>query len=302
MGDSTASGPSKRLRRLAAALEPVVGQVYFAPECHAAYAALGFAPSPGERNGVALPDGPAYFTSRGSLMGDVQGSVIAAAFAVFNPAVVVPAVSYGWTLTDADTIGAAREDGALGQLRRILGEQPAGAARAADLLRRAVEPLRPEGKPLFAGALAQPVPDDPLAASWRLGDCLREYRGDVHTISWVGAGFDAVEIGLLTELYWGLPLMSYIRTRAWSKDELETGLERLRAQGLVDAAGGFTPPGRAQREAVEVETDRRTEPIAAALGDGLEELCSILEPWGTAIRQAGGYLGAGPHDLARLTG
>ena len=40
MGDSTASASSKRLRRLAAALEPVVGQVYFSPECHEAYAAL----------------------------------------------------------------------------------------------------------------------------------------------------------------------------------------------------------------------------------------------------------------------
>jgi hypothetical protein len=39
-----------------------------------------------------------------------------------------------------------------------------------------------------------------------------------------------------------------------------------------------------------------------ALGDDLDELCRILEPWGAAIREAGGYLGAGPHDLARLTG
>ena len=36
-------------------------------------------------NGVALPDGPAYFTSRGSVMGQVPGELVAAAFAVFNP-------------------------------------------------------------------------------------------------------------------------------------------------------------------------------------------------------------------------
>ena len=52
-------------RRLAAALEPFAGQVYFAPECHEAYAALGFGPSPGRAGAVALPDGPAYFCSRG---------------------------------------------------------------------------------------------------------------------------------------------------------------------------------------------------------------------------------------------
>src|SRR4249919_4008482 len=98
-------------RRLGAALEPVVGQVYFSPECHAGYATLGFSPSSAKAGLVALPDGPAYFTSRGSVMGQVPGHLVAAAFGVFNPAVVVPAVSYGWTLTDAATICAARDAG-----------------------------------------------------------------------------------------------------------------------------------------------------------------------------------------------
>ena len=75
------------------ALEPVAGQVYFSPECHAAYAELGFSPSPATtKAGVALPDGPAYFTSRGSLLGQVPGEVVAAAFGVFNPDAVVPSV------------------------------------------------------------------------------------------------------------------------------------------------------------------------------------------------------------------
>ena len=54
---------STTARTLASLLEPVVGQVYFAPECHEAYADLGFNPSPGASGGVAMPDGPAYFTS-----------------------------------------------------------------------------------------------------------------------------------------------------------------------------------------------------------------------------------------------
>ena len=53
-------------RALAKVIEPIVGQVYFAPECHRRYAALGFSGSPGgSKDGVAFPDGPAYFTSRG---------------------------------------------------------------------------------------------------------------------------------------------------------------------------------------------------------------------------------------------
>jgi hypothetical protein len=52
---------SAAARALASALEPVAGQVYFSPECHEGYAALGFGPSPGKAAAVALPDGPAYF-------------------------------------------------------------------------------------------------------------------------------------------------------------------------------------------------------------------------------------------------
>ena len=75
---------STKARALGGALEPFVGQVYFSRECHQNYTALGFQPSPGEMNGVALPEGVAYFTSRGSLMGQVPGELVAAAFAVFS--------------------------------------------------------------------------------------------------------------------------------------------------------------------------------------------------------------------------
>jgi hypothetical protein len=156
------------------AIEPVAGQVYFSPECHAAYAELGFSPSPGTLpGGVQLPDGPAYFTSRGSLLGQVSGQVVAAAFAVFNPEVVVPSVEFGWARVDAPTICAARTQGALAQLMRVLGTEPAGLGRIVELLARAVAPLRPEGKPLFAGLSSLGLSGDPMADMWRLADLLR---------------------------------------------------------------------------------------------------------------------------------
>ncbi len=286
-------------RRLAAALEPVAAQVYFSPECHAAYAELGFGPSPGQANGVALPDGPAYFTSRGSVMGQVHPSVVAAAFAVFNPAVVLPAVAYGWTLTDATTIAAARDEGAIAQLCRILGNEPAGLHRAVQLLLRAVEPLHPAGKPLFSGLTSLAMPELPLGVAWRLTDLLREYRGDAHVAAWTGGGFDAPEIGLLTELYWGLPPRSYLRTRAWSTVDLDEAQERLLTRGLITEDGAsLTEEGRTGREAVEEMTDLMCRPITDALGDDLEELLAILSPWGAQVRAAGGYLPSGPHDLA----
>jgi hypothetical protein len=131
-----------------------------------------------------------------------------------------------------------------------------------------------------------------------MGDMLREFRGDSHTTAWVSAGLDATEIGLLSELYWGLPMRSYSRTRAWSDDQFTAAHERLRARGLVDETG-FTEAGRVAREDIEVHTDAQMSPAINALGDDLDELLSILTPWGETIRDGFGYLRAGPHDLAR---
>lgn len=286
-------------RRLAAALEPVAGQVYFSPECHAEYEKLGFGPSPGGFGSVQMPDGPAYFCSRGSCMGQVPGELVAAAFAVFNPAVVVPAVNDGWSKTDAATISAARTRGSVDQLERILGQEPAGADRARSLLQTAGERLRPEGRPLFAGMLSLELPDSPVGAAWRLADRLREYRGDAHTAAWTSAGLDATEVGLLSELYWGLPMRTYVRTRAWTNADLDAAEEGLRSKGLLDG-DGMSARGRQVREQIEEATDAQCEPIVDALGDGLDELVQILEPWAAAIRDAGGYPASGPHDLARL--
>jgi hypothetical protein len=285
---------SARARTLAAHIEPCIAQVYFAPECHSNYEKLGFSASPATLNGVAMPDRPAYFTSRGSLMGQVAPHVVAAAFAVFNPTAVVPAVQFGWSITDAPTIFSARREGAVGQLRRIVGEAPEGLTRVGELLERATETLREEGRPLFAGLRTHwDDPTDPWTRCFHLGDLLREYRGDSHTAAWISAGVDATEIGLLTELYIGLPLRTYSRTRAWSDEQFDAATERLVARGWM-SGDEFTESGRATREAIETATDRQLAPAIDALGDDLDELVRIIEPWGAAVRSAGGYIrGAG---------
>lgn len=294
------STTSRLARQLGSVLEPVVGQVYFSPECHANYVALGFDPSPGDANGVALPDGPAYFASRGSLLGQVPGEVIAAAFGVFSAAVVVPLVQLAWTRTDAETIRAARADGAVGQLRRLIGDRPDGVGRALELLQRAAAVLPINGRHLAAGVAALDVPDDHLAAAWHVGDFLREYRGDCHNAAWVAAGLTATDIGILTELSWGMPTRSYSRTRGWTTEEFDRSEHRLRDLGYLDGEGSDTRlslPGRHAREQIEVATDDQMRPALETLGADIEELFTILAPWGAAIRAGKGYLGAGPHDL-----
>ena len=110
-------------RRLRNAVEPVAAGVYFAPEAHAAYAALGFAGSPAAADGVARPELKSYFTSRGACLGQVSGEVVAAAFGCFNPKVVVPAVAAGWQIAGREAILGARERGATAMLLRVLGDR-----------------------------------------------------------------------------------------------------------------------------------------------------------------------------------
>ena len=247
---------------------------------------------------MQLPDGPAYFTSRGSVMGQVPGEVVAAAFAVFNPEAVVPAVEFGWSKVDAPTICAARTRGAVAQLVRVLGPEPAGLGRATELLAQAVAPLRPEGKPLFAGLRSLGLPGDPDGRPVAPG---RPARASTEATPTPRRGrrpaWTPPRSGLLTELYWGLPLRTYVRTRAWSDGQLDAAEGRLSERGLV-ADGALTEAGRALRESVEVATDAQCEPVLVALGDAFDELIGLLAPWGQAIRDAGGYPPQGPHDLA----
>lgn len=275
-------------RLLGSVLEPVIGQSIFSPECNAAYSALGFGASAGTMGGAARPNGPAYFCSRGSILGQVPGEVIAAAFGVFNPEAVIPAVTYGWSLTDANTMAAARTAGAIAQLERILGPNPEGLDQAREMLEKASDRLRPEGKPLYAGLRALPLPVGVMGEMWRFGDLLREFRGDAHIAAWTTAGFDGIEIGVASELYRGIEPRTYLRTRAWTDEQLDAAEDRLAARGHL-ADGKLTEKGHAAREAVEVATDSQCEVIVKSLGDDFETFLEILRPWGQAIRNAEGY-------------
>ncbi len=290
---------SSTSRQLAAVLEPIAGQVYFSPECHLNYQALGFGEGRGLQDGVALGNRVAYFTSRGSVMGQVSGYVVAATFAVFNPDIVIPAVDEGWELTDAASICNARDRGAIAQLERILGATPKGAKRTQEILQRAVDPLRLEGRALFAGLRSLAMPTTALGATWRLADMLREYRGDSHIAAWVAEGLDAVEICLLTDAFSGLPMRTYSATRGWKTEQFDPATERLVARGLLDANGEtFTAAGREIRSRIEMNTDKQMHSAIHAIEDDIAELIEILTPLGQAIKDACGYPKRGPQEMA----
>lgn len=277
--DELAARDRARARTLAGAIEPVAGQAQFSPECHSAYAALGF----GE--GLSRD---AYFSARGSVFGLAPAEVIAAAFAVFNPESVISGIDRGRTLAEPETMRVAREEGAVAQLRRVLGSEPEGVTRAAALLSDATVTLPIEGRPFFAAQRAVPLPDDPLHRMWRAGEILREFRGDSHTIAWVSAGLDPIEEGLLSDLFWGLPLRSHTLTRGWSPEQIDAAIERLRARALI-GDDDLTEAGFELREEIEVATDAQVRPAITALGDAFDELIGIVQPWGDQLISEGAY-------------
>jgi hypothetical protein len=278
-------------RRLLEVLEPLAANVYFAPEVHAAYAAIGFEPSNVERGGVAYPDGVAYFTSRGACLGTVPGDVVASAFGVFNPPVVVMAVAEGWKRTDREQILDARQSGAVASLRRLIGGAdgaPAGLARATELLCRGAEAADVAGRALFAGLSSLGWPGEPVADFWRAADLVREHRGDCHIAAWLDHDFDPVEIGVVTDLWRGMPFKSWVRSRAWSEQQLDAAAERLRSRGLLTGEE-LTAEGRAARDRIEDDTDRLVGRVVAAIGDDIDELIGLLRPWRDAVLAGGGY-------------
>lgn len=282
---TTDEGLHRRARRLRNLVEPLAANVYFAPEPQQEYADLGLSYLPG------------YFCSRSACMGQLSGATVAAVFAVFEPTLVRRAVEEGWSHTDAGAILEARRRGATAALGRILDGVPDGAARATELLRRAGEAATTPGHPIASGLLALDWPGDPIGDLWRAADIVREHRGDAHTCAWVACGVTAEEITLLTELWWGIPLKSYAPTRGWSDDVLDATIAGMEDKGWI-ADGTFTDDGEALRGEIEKATDRQEAGVIGALGDDVDELFDLLQPWTKAVVESGGYPGD-PSQLAR---
>lgn len=47
---------------------------------------------------------------------------------------------------------------------------------------------------MYAGVLAQGLPDEPVPRMWRLAERLREFRGDAFVQAFVHHGFDGCEV------------------------------------------------------------------------------------------------------------
>ena len=275
-------------RRIWDVLEPIAASVYFAPEVHRAYEAVGHGGPSRVVDGIEYPNGLAYFTSRGACLGDrASGHLIASAFGVFKRPMVIAAVDAGWKIADGPTILAARDAGMVDCFTRILGT-PDELGWVTDVLQRMADAAPSEGRALSAGLRSLGYPGTPMEDFWRASDLVREYRGDCHIAAWIGADLDATEIGLLTDPWRGQPLRSWVRSRGWTDDELEAACDRLRGRGFLDG-DELTVLGRELRESIESHTDAMQRRVVDALGDDADAFFRVLDRWAQKMIDARVY-------------
>lgn len=262
-------------RRLRARADGILAAAWFMPEASTGYPAIDLAPA------------AAGLASRAACLGAVRGEAVAALFAPINPTHVTSALDAAWAVTTPDDLLDARLTAATGHLADVLGAEPEGIDRALELLVPAAIATPAEGHPVYAGLRAIGFPGAPLGDLWRACDLVRERRGDSHRNAWVTAGFDPVEINVLTELWSGVPIGSVTTNQmGWTANDCDGAVERLADAGLV-AGEALTDEGRRVRDEIERATDRQERALAEALGANADELFALLEPWARAVITSG---------------
>jgi hypothetical protein len=278
---TTASPSAKSVaRRLCQQLlEPIHLVAYMSDEPTEALHALGY-------EGYWM----GYFAARSAPLGKVPAEVVDAVFYNFAPGEVAQCIPSAWDVATPEAVLAARQEGCVTALRRILGDlaDAPAVARAADLATRAATSAPMEGRILYAGLRSLPVPDEPVARLWHAATLLREHRGDGHVAALVTAGIDGQEAHVLAALSMGMAPEEYGRLNPLTPQQLAAVVNGLRARGLVDASTAFTAAGRDTKDRIESVTDALAAPAYDCLApDEVDQLTADLEPLAARIDAAG---------------
>jgi hypothetical protein len=227
-----------------------------------------------------------YVWGRAAPIGEPVGAVVANAFAAFEPGLIASLYDVGRQALDRTTLLRVQREAVVESLQVQLGD--IDVAPVVTALRRGVDAADGTGRTLFSGVRALPWPTEPLAQLWQACFALREHRGDSHTLAYLAAGFDPVEMNILTELWTGWPLGSYSATRAWSPERTAQALARLRAAGLLDG-DQLSAAGQRARQAIEDHTDALERRVLDAIGADVPLVLERLTTWGTHLIVGGSF-------------
>src|SRR3984957_4359610 len=279
---SLAWAPDGTARRLYRLVEPVHLVTYFADEPTDALLALGL------RN---YWDG--YFAGRAAPLGRVPAGVIHAVFYNFADGEAARHIPRVWDIVTPEAALAAREQGCVAALRRILGPLAGtpGLPPAADLAAKAATSAPTEGRILYAALRGLPLPQEPVARLWHAATLLREHRGDGHIAALVAAGIGGTEAHVLHALSESIPAEKFGRVHHLPADRLTRVVDGMRARGLIDASGWLSDAGWKTKEGIGTGTDELAAPPYASLEPSeLDQLIADLEPITAALDAAGSRL------------
>ncbi len=272
--------PHPVARRLFDLTEPISLVNFFSEEPNESMAELGFS---------NYWDG--YFAGRSAPLGRVPAEVVHAAFYSFADGEVARHIPKVWDTTTPEAAHAARERGCVAALRRILGDlvETPRLACVADLLAKASMTAPTEGRVMYAGLRALPMPEEPVARLWHSTNMLREHRGDGHIVALVSERIGGTEAHVLSALAMGIyPAESFGRIHHLPRARLAEVMDGLRDRGLLDASGRLTEAGRATKGRIESLTDDLAEaPYEGLEPCELDQLIALLGPIAERLQATG---------------
>jgi len=258
-------------RRMFELVEPIGVIPYSSDEPNEAMFALGF-----------TNYWDTYFAGRAAPLGaSVPAEVVHALFYNFAPGEVARHIPSVWGTTTPQDAIAARQQGCVKALRRILGNliDTPEFDRAGELLTAAALSAPLEGRPMYAALRTLAVPEEPVARLFHAASLLREHRGDGHISALMAEGIGGLEAHVLFALDLGMPAEKFGRIHHLPAAQLSALVDGMRARGLVADDGGFTRAGRETRQRIEELTDDlAAAPYVILNAAEVDELIAALEP------------------------
>ncbi len=270
-GPPALSARSPLARRMFDLVEPIGVIPYSAEEPNEAMFALGF---------TKFWD--TYFAGRAAPLGSsAPAEVVHALFYNFAPGEVARHIPKVWDTTTPEAAIAARQEGCVNALRRILGDllDTPDFKRAVELLTNAATSAPLEGRPMYAALRTLPLPQEPVARVFHAASLLREHRGDGHIAALMAEGIGGLEAHVLFALDLGIPAPTFGRIHHLPSALLSDLIDTMKARGLVRDEKTFTTAGRQVKNRVEALTDDLAlVPYEILEPAELDELIAALEP------------------------
>lgn len=223
-----------------------------------------------------------YFAGRAAPLGaSVPADVVHALFYNFAPGEVARHIPKVWATTTPEAAILARQQGCAAALRQILGSliDAPGFPGMVELLTKAATSAPLEGRPMYAALRTLPVPEEPVTRLFHAASLLREHRGDGHIAALMAEGIGGLESHVLAGLEMRMPAERFGRIHHLPSPQLVALIDGMKARGLVDEDGGFTPAGRGSKRRIEALTDDlAVAPYECLEPAEVEELIAALEP------------------------